>query len=168
MGFRFFPLQAGDAYCLRILEYVLLEGETSRLKARLLRRDLTARYLTGTLDERPSIATIKLFCLATNAVMVARSEKAILAEIEKLRSNAVSPEELDRARLRFKMDYFDRLSTNLGKARFLVDAHFAGKRLDELGGELAAVINIGPQALAAFSARYFIPQNRVVLEFGPQ
>jgi predicted Zn-dependent peptidase len=168
MGFRFFPLQAGDAYCLRILEYVLLEGETSRLKARLLRRDLTARYLTGTLDERPSIAAIKLFCLATNAVMVARSEKAILAEIEKLRSNAVSLEELDRARLRFKMDYFDRLSTNLGKARFLVDAHFAGKRLDELGGELAAVINIGPQALAAFSAKYFIPQNRVVLEFGPQ
>lgn len=154
--------------CLRILEYVLLGRETSRLRARLLRRDLTARYLSGALDERPNIATLKLFCLATNAVMIARSEKAILAEIERLRSNALSQDELSRARARFKMDYFDRLATNLGKARFLADAIFVGKRLDALGGELAAVLRVSPQALAAFSAKYFIPQNRVVVEFGPQ
>ena len=168
MGFRFFPLQPGDADCLRILEYVLLQGETSRLRSRLLRRDLTARYLTGALDERPSIATLKLFCLATNAILVARSEKGILAEIDRLRSSAISLDELNRARRRFKTDYFDRLSTNLGKARFLVDAFFAGKRLDTLGGDLAAVLSVSPQNLEAFAAKYFTPQNRVVLEFGPQ
>jgi zinc protease len=168
MGFRFFPLQAGDTDCLRILEYVLLEGETSRLRDRLLRRDLTARYLTGALDERPSIATLKLFCLATNAVLVARSEKGILAEVDRLRSNAISQDELGKARRRFKKDYFDRLSTNLGKARFLVDALFAGKRLDALGGELDAVLSVSPQALEAFAGKYFTPQNRVVLEFRPQ
>jgi predicted Zn-dependent peptidase len=168
MGFRFFPLQAGDAECLRILEYLLLEGETSRLRARLLRRDLTARYLTGGVDERPSIATLKLFCFATNAVMIARSEKSILAEIDKLKANAVSQDELSKARRRFKMDYFDRLSTNLGKARFFVDAVFAGKRLDGLGGDLGAILSVSPQTLAAFVVKYFTPQNRAVLEFGPQ
>ncbi|MGZ5438658.1 MAG: insulinase family protein, partial [Candidatus Aminicenantales bacterium] len=168
MGFRFFPLQAGDSDCLRILQYVLLEGETSRMRSRLLRHDLTARYLTGALDEEPSVATLKLFCLATNAVMVARSEKGILAEIDRLRSNAISQDELIKARRRFKKDYFDRLSTNLGKARFLVDAVFAGKRLDTLGGELDAIVSVSPQTLEAFAAKYFTPQNRVVLEFGPQ
>jgi len=168
MGFRFFPLQAGDAECLRVLEYVLLEGQTSRLRARLLRRDLTARYLTGAVDERPSIATLKLFCFATNAVMIARSEKSILAEIDKLKVNAVSQDELSKARRRFQMDYFDRLSTNLGKALFFVDAVFAGKRLDGLGGDLAAVLSVSPQTLQAFTSKYFTPQNRVVLEFGPQ
>jgi predicted Zn-dependent peptidase len=168
MGFRFFPLQPGDTECLRILEYVLLQGETSRLRVRLLRRDLTARYLTGALDERPSIATLKLFCLATNAVLIARSEKGILAEIDRLRSNAVSPDELNRARRRFMTDYYNRLSTNLGKARFLVDAFFAGKRLDALGRDLAAVLSVSPQNLEAFAGKYFTPQNRVVLEFGPQ
>jgi predicted Zn-dependent peptidase len=168
MGFRFFPLQPGDASSLRILEYVLLEGETSRLRSRVLRRDLTARYLTGALDERPSIATLKIFCLTTNADLVSRSEKGILAEIDKLRANAVSQDELTKARRRFVTDYFNRLSTNLGKARFLVDAVFAGKGLDTLGGELADVLSVSPQALVAFSRRYFIPQNRVVLEFGPR
>ena len=100
--------------------------------------------------------------------MIARSEKGILAEIDRLRSNAVSQDELERARRRFKTDYFDRLSTNLGKARFLVDAAIAGKPLEALGGELAAVLTVSPQNLEAFSSKYFTPQNRVVLEFGPQ
>jgi predicted Zn-dependent peptidase len=168
MGFRFFPLQPGDLDCLRILESLLLGGETSRLKGRLLRHDLTARYLSGGLDVRLSVSTLKLFCLATNAVMIARSEKAILSEVDRLRTNAVSQDELNKARRRFKMDYLDRLSTNLGKSLFLIDAVFSGRGLESLDGELARVLSVTPQALAAFSSKYFVPQNRVVLEFGPQ
>jgi zinc protease len=169
MGFRFFPLQAGEIDCLRLLEYVLLEGETSRLRNRLLKRDLTARYLTGGLDERLSVATLKVFCLATNAVLVARSERAILSEIDKLKSNTISADELGRARRRFKLDYLERLSTNLGRARYIIDAVFAGKDLASLDGELNRIlVDVTPQALAAFANRYFTPQNRVVLEFSPQ
>jgi predicted Zn-dependent peptidase len=168
MGFRFFPLQPGDIDCLRILECLLFEGETSRLRSRLLRRDLTARYLSGTLDERPSVATLKIFCLATNAVLVARSEKAILSEIDRLKANPVSLDELVKARRRFKIGYFDRLSTTLGKARYFIDAVFSGRGLDRLDQDLDAVLRVSPQALAAFAAKYFVPQNRVVLEFGPQ
>jgi zinc protease len=168
MGFRFFPLLPGEADGLRILEYILLEGETSRLRNRLLRHDLSARYLTGALDERLSVATLKIFCLATNAVMIARSEKGILGEIDRLKTNAVSAEEIGRARLRFKKDFMDRLSTNLGKARYLVDAWAAGKDLSALDGELNRVLGVTPQALTAFVNRYFVPQNRVVLEFSPQ
>ncbi len=168
MGFRFFPLQPGDAACLRLLEYILLEGTTSRLRDRLLRRDLTAYYLTGALDERLSISTLKIFCLANNALMVARCEKTILSEIDKLKTNAVSQEDLAKARRRFKRDYLDRLSTNLGKARFLIDAVLAGKGLDALDRDLANVLGVSPQMLTAFASKYFIPQNRIVLEFGPQ
>lgn len=168
MGFRFFPLMPGDMNCLRLLQYLLLEGETSRLRSRLLHRDLTASYLTGAIDERPNIATLKLFCLATNAILVARSERAILSEIDRLKSNPPSQDDLARAARRFETDYLDRLSTSLGKARFLIDAHFANKDLGALDDDLAGVTRISAASLAAFTARYFIPQNRVVLEFGPQ
>lgn len=166
MGFRFFPLQTGDLNCLRILQYVLLEGETSRLRSRLLHHDLTASYLSGAIDERPNIATLKLFCLATNAVLVSRSERAILSEIDRLKSNPVSPDDLAKARRRFKTDYLSRLSTNLSKARFIVDAFFTGKSLDALDRDLAEVLSVSPLSIQAFTSRYFTPQNRVVLEFG--
>ena len=114
------------------------------------------------------MATLKVFCLATNAVMVARSEKAILSEIDRLKTNAVSPDEIGRARRRYKADYLERLSTNLGRARYLVDAWSSGKSLAALDGELNGVLGVTPQALTSFVGRYFIPQNRVVLRFGPQ
>jgi zinc protease len=166
MGFRFFPLTASEMNCLRLLQYVLLEGETSRLRSRLLHHDLTASYLSGAVDERPYIATLKLFCLATNDILVARSEKAILSEIDKLKSNPPSQDDQAKAWRRFKTDYLNRLSTSLGKARFIVDAHFRGKSLDELEHDLADVKNVTPASLAAFTAKFFTPQNRVVLEFG--
>jgi zinc protease len=168
MGFRFYPLQPEEVYPLRVLEYLFLEGETSRLKDRVLRRDLTARYLSGSLDERMNIAAVKIFCLNTNADMVARAEKALLSEIDKLRTNPVSSDELNRAKRRFKVDYFDRLSTNLGRALFFVDGAFSGKSLDVLGGELDKTLRVDSRTLMAFVSKYFIPQNRVVLELGPQ
>lgn len=168
MGFRFSPLQPGDSECLRVLEYLLLVGETSRLRSRLLRRDLTARYLTGSLDERPGVGTLKIFAFCTNAILVARAEKAILAEIDRLKTNPVSPDEMAKVRHRFKKDYLDRLSTNMGKARFLIDAVLAGRDVQAIRGDLDRVLSVSPQNLTSFSAKYFIPQNRVVLEFGPQ
>jgi predicted Zn-dependent peptidase len=168
MGFRFFPLQRGEADCVRLLAYLLFEGETARLRNRLLKRDLIARYLNGAVDERLSAITLKLFCLATNDVMIARSEKAILSEIDRLKTNAVSAEELGRARRRYKRDVLEGLSTNLGRARFLADVWASGRGFEGLERGINAVLAVTPQALSAFAVRYFIPQNRVILEFGPQ
>ena len=164
MGFRFFPLVPGEISCLRLLECVLLEGETSRLRNRLLHRELTATYLTGALEERPSLPALKLFCLATNAVLVARSEKAILSEIDKLKSNPLSAEELQKVQRRYKANYLGRLATNLGKARFLVEAVLSNRGLEAARNELNDVLAVTPQALASFTAKYFVPQNRAVLE----
>ncbi len=168
IGFRFFPLQSGDMDSLRIMEYLLLEGGTSRLRNRLLRRDLTARYLTGSLDERQGVAALKVFCLATNAIMVERSEKALLSEMDRLKVNPVSQDELNKAKRRYMTDYLDRLSTNLGKALFLVDATFTGTDPGAIGEGLAGPLRVTPQSVAAFASKYFTPQNRVVLEIGPQ
>jgi predicted Zn-dependent peptidase len=96
--------------------------------------------------------------------MVERSQKAILSEIDKLRTNPVSQDELNKAKRRFKVDYLDRLSTRLGRALFLVDAALAGTGLDSLDGELDKYLRVSPSVLTAFVNKYFIPQNRVVLE----
>ena len=164
MGYRFFPFQPGEIYALRVLEYLLAEGETSRLRDRLVHKDRLARHFSVSVDSRLSIAALKFFCLGNNRVMAERSQRAILSELDKLRTNAVSLDEINRAKRRFKRDYLDRLSTNLGKALFLVDAVFAGAPLDDLGAEMERYLAVGPPSVQAFVAKYFIPQNRVVLE----
>jgi zinc protease len=166
MGFRFYPLQTGDAYSLKILEYVLLKGETSRLRNRLLHRDLTAQYLSGGLENRGGVLGLKIFCLNNNADMVERAERTILSEIDRLRTNPASPDEMAKVRKLFKMDYLRSQSTNLGRALFLVDAAFSGKPMDALGGELDKYLKVTPPTLTNLLGRYFTLQNRVILELG--
>jgi predicted Zn-dependent peptidase len=164
LGFRFYPLQTGDAYSLKILEYLLLRGETSRLRNRLLRHDLTAHYLSGGLENRGGVLGLKIFCLNNNADMVEKSEKAILSEIDRLQTNPVSTGELNKAKKLFKMDYLRSQSTNLGRALFLVDAAFSGKPLSALGSELDKYMKVNPPTLKALIGRHFTPRNRVILE----
>jgi predicted Zn-dependent peptidase len=166
MGFRFYPLQPGELNILRVLEVMLFEGETSRLRSRLLRRDRTSYSLSAALDERLAVAGLKIFSLNTNAVMAERAERAILAEIDKLRTNAVSPDELLKAQRGYKLRYLDRLSTLRGRALYLIDAAFAGADMAALGRDLDEVWAIEPPAVVAFISKYFTPQNRVVLELG--
>jgi zinc protease len=166
MGFRCYPLQTGDAYSLKILEYILLKGETSRLRNRLLRRDLTAHDLSGGLENRSGVLGLKIFCLNNNADMVERSEKAILSEIDRLGRNPVSPEEMAKAKKLFKMDYLRSQSTNLGRALFLVDAALSGKPMSFLGEELDKYMKVHPLSLTGLITRHFSPRNRVILELG--
>ncbi|HPW18177.1 MAG TPA: pitrilysin family protein [Candidatus Aminicenantes bacterium] len=164
MGFRFYPLQPGEINILRVLEVLLFEGETSRVRNRLLRRDRTSTHLSAVLDERLSAAALKVFSLNTNEIMVERAERAVLAEIDKLRTSAVSPDELTKAKRRYRLKYLDRLSTLRGRALYLIDAAFAGADMAALGRDLDAVKDLEPAAVLAFVARYFTPQYRVVLE----
>ena len=167
LGFRFYPLQTGDAYSLKILEYILLKGETSRLRSRLLRRDPPlANHLSGGLEERGGVLALKILCLNNNSVMAERARRAILSEIDKIRANPVSADELAKAKQLFKTGYLRRLSTRLGRALFLVDAAFSGKPLDTLNGELDKYMRVNPPTLQSLVTRHFVPQNKVVVELG--
>lgn len=168
MGFRFYPIQPAELNALRILEVLLFEGETARLRNRLLRKDRASNQLSVALDERPRMAALKIFSLNTNALMVERAERVILSELEKLRTNAVSVEELDKAKSRYKLGYLDRLSTLQGKALYLIDAAFGRADLAAPGRDLDEAMAIEPSALVALVSKFFTPQNRVVLEFGPR
>jgi zinc protease len=163
-GYRFYPLQTGDAFALRILEYILFKGETSRLRNRLLRRDLTAHYLSGSLEDRRGVLALKVFCLNNNAVMVQRSQKAVASEFEKLRTNPVSADEMTKAKRQFKMDYLRRLSTRLGRAFFLVDAAFSGRPMDAIDADLEGCLRVSPTSLTSLATRHVVARNKVILE----
>jgi zinc protease len=168
MGFRFYPMQPAEFNTLRILEVLLFEGETARLRNRLLRKDRASNQLSVVLDERLRVAALKIYSLNTNAIMVDRAERVILSELEKLKTNALSSEELDQAKLRYKLGTLDQLSTLRGKALYLIDAAFAGTDMSELGRDLDEALAVEPSTVLAFVSKYFTPQNRVVLEFGPR
>jgi predicted Zn-dependent peptidase len=163
LGYRFYPLQIGDRYTLRILDYVLLRGKTSRLYTRIMKKDLTAYYLSGGLEERRGLTAFKTFALNTNDIVAERCRKAILSEFDKLKVALISEDELDKAKHLFKMDYLRRLSTPLDRALFLADAAFENIPISSLSAELDRHMKVSAQSLNSLMVRLFIPSNMVVL-----
>lgn len=168
LGYRFYPLQTGDAYSLRILEYILMKGQTSRLRTRLIEKDRTAYHLSGGLEERGAALGLKIFCLANNAVMVDRSHRAILSEIERIRQGSVSEDDLAKAKRFFRMDYFRRLATRQERALLLIEAAFSGRPLASLSDELDRYLRVTSRNLTTLVIRHFLPRNKVFLRLGPR
>ncbi len=165
-GYRFHPLQTGDKYTVKILEYILLHGGLSRLNQRLLRKDRTAYYLSGMLEDRGGVPALRVFVTNNNTVMAERCQKALADEIDRLRGNLVPEQELNRAKNLFKKDYLKTQATFVDRAMFLADAAFAGVPVDAGDAELAKYMKVAAPALMTLVNRLCIPRNKAVLNLG--
>ncbi|MCK7514326.1 MAG: hypothetical protein MZV70_66790 [Desulfobacterales bacterium] len=119
MGFRFFLSSRARRTASRILEYILLEGETSRLRNRLLQRDLTARYLTGGARRAAERRRPEgLLPRQRTPVMVERVREGHPLGDRQAAGRTPSPRTSSAGPgAAIKEDYLERLSTNLGRAR---------------------------------------------------
>ena len=121
LGYQLAPRYSDDYYKLAITEYVLLKGRTSRMHKRLFDKDKTAIYMSGSIETRKDQSVLKLFVRANNEIMNERSQRAVFAEINKIKTSFVTEEELQKTKNMFKMDYFRQFTTVLDKAVFLAE-----------------------------------------------
>jgi zinc protease len=163
LGYRFLPSQTGDRQTLRILEYLLLRGGSSRLSSRILKKDLTAYSFDGGLEERLGVTALRMFALTNNQVMSDRTLRAIMSEIDRLKTGMVGDDELDKAKRLFKMDYLRRLGNGLDRALLLAQAAFDEVPTSDLSAELDKHMRVTAQGLNGLVSRIFVPRNQVLL-----
>ena len=89
LGYRLAKPLTTDYYTLAIIDYILLQGNSSRLYTKLFKKDRLAYQLNGTIDKRKDLAAYKIFIRNTNEIMLERIQKAIFSEINKLKSNPI-------------------------------------------------------------------------------
>ncbi|HZO87243.1 MAG TPA: pitrilysin family protein [Chthonomonadaceae bacterium] len=167
MAYRLPPADSPDTPVLRILAHILSTGESSRLYRSLVRDKQIATEVEG------SVLALKLggifFFSAIGNAGVAPDvvEKALVEEVDKLRSSPVSPEELTKAKNQALTGLvFGRLSTEqkasaLGQADLLYGTPEEANREYE---KLAAVTAADIQRVAQ---TYFGPDERNVLYLLP-
>jgi len=162
IGYRIASPYSQDFYPLKIIEYILLRGITSRLYKKLIKRTRIARSLSGSIEKRKELATFKIFVSSSNEIMAERSKRVIFSEINKLKSSLVSEKELRKAKNIFKMDYLNQYATSADKAVFLAEAFLSKKSLDDLPDELGNYLSVDHYSLIRIMRRYFI--NEIVFD----
>ncbi len=162
-GYRLAALQTGDVHALRVLEYLLIRGKSSRIYRRLVKRERVALFLSGGIEDRAGAYVFKAFATGNNDMMVDRCQKSIAAEIDRLRTEFVPEAELERAKVRLAADYLMRLETTLERALFLTETALARGSLDGLKEDLARYQRVNPQTLYSLVNRHFSERSGVTL-----
>ena len=164
LGFRLTAPRAVDFYTLTILDYILFRGRSSRITRRLLNPDNKIAYqLTGGIEKRRDRSVFKIFVIANNEIMADRCLNAIFAELDRLKSSPLSDEMLGRYKAMFKQDFLGRLSSTVDRALYLTDFFQSSGDFQEFGLELDKYLNVTPADIIGIVARYFAPDNGIVL-----
>jgi len=162
LGYRLSPPYTKDYYTLSIIDYLLLQGKSSRLYKRLLRPRI-AFHLEGGIEIRKDFVVFKILALTNEEMMKERSRRAVFSEINRLRTNLIQEKDLQRAKNMFKVDYLKKFETTLGKAVHLAETYLEKDHLDELFSELNKYMQVTPERILRVMNSYF-SKGSILLE----
>lgn len=159
LGYRLGSPNSDDFYSLKIIEYILLRGETSRLFKRLFKREVIAIHLNGRIEKIKNLAALKIFVINSNQLLVERSQRAIFSEINRIQTRVISDKEIMRAKNMFKIDYMNQYATSLKKALFLAETFLSKQNLNGLSEELEKYLSVSPYDIMRTSKKYFTQES---------
>ncbi len=168
-GVRLDNQRPEDLMVLRLMEQVLIQGGTSRLVNRLVKKERLAIFLNGGLEERGQFQSLKIFLLANTRVMVERAKKVLADELNRLKTEMVSEREFLKAKNNYKYNYLNQMTgNNLSRALALADLYLKENRVPDISGELNRLEKITPYAILALARRQIREEKFCFLTIMPR
>ena len=157
-----------DAYPLHIASKVLSDGESSRIYRRLVYQDQLAvsAFGQGTLIEDPNL--FYAVAVVSPERSPAEAVEALMAELERLKQEPISDEELQRSKNQFARDYVIGRITNSQKAAHLAHAAVIHDDITTADGEFDIFMNVTKEDVQRVARTYFKDTNRMVLTILPR
>ncbi len=157
-----------DAYPLHIVAKVVSDGQSSRIYRKLVyetRLALTA-FGGSNLIEHPNL--FYTIAIVNPGQTPAAVEKALIAELERLKTEGISDRELQRAKNQFARDYVIGRESVQEKATHLAHGEVIHSDIKTTDGEFDIFQNITRADAQRVAKTYFTPESRVVLHVMPK
>lgn len=143
---------------------LLSDGRTSRLYKSLVQEKQIALSATGASgfpgDKHPNL--ILLYALTAPGHTVEELATALHSEIERLKTEPVSKEELDRVKTQSRAALLRGLDSNMGMARNLVEYQVKTGDWRNLFKEIEAINAVTPADIQRVAQATFTPENRTI------
>jgi len=157
-----------DAYPLHIASKVLSDGQSSRIYRKLVYETglaLTA-FGQGNIIEHPNL--FFAVAIVNPGKSPADVEKALIAELDKLKTQPITDRELQRAKNQFARDYILGRESLQEKAQHLAHAEVIHSDITTADGEFDIFQKISLADVQRVANTYFTPERRVVLHVMPK
>ena len=157
-----------DAYPLHIASKVLSDGQSSRIWRRLVYEDELAvsAFGQGTIIDDPNL--FYAVALVAPGRVPADAAAALIRELDRLKQEPVSGQELQRTKNQFARDYVIGRITNAQKAAHLAHAVVIHDDATTADGEFDIFMNVTTGDVQRVASTYFTEENRLVLTILPR
>ncbi|HEV2982754.1 MAG TPA: pitrilysin family protein [Vicinamibacterales bacterium] len=156
-----------DSYPLHIAAKVLSDGQTSRIYQKLVyeKRMAVAAFGNANLIEDPNL--FYAVAIIQPGKTPQEVTEALIAELDRLKSEPISDHELQRSKNQFARDYILGRESNQQKAATLAHAIVIHNDIKTADGEFDIFQNITVADVQRVARTYFRPENRLVLTLMP-
>ena len=157
-----------DSYPLHIAAKVLFDGQSSRIYRALVyeKSIAVAAFGEANLIEDPNL--FYAVAIVQPGHTPAEVEQALVAELDRLKTDPITDEELTRAKNQFARDYIVARESNREKAAQLAHAVVIHGDVTTADGEFDIFMGITKADVQRVARAYFTPENRLVLTVKPE
>jgi zinc protease len=157
-----------DSYPLHVASKILSDGDSSRIYRKLVYQTgiALAAFGGGNIIEDPNL--FFAVAIVQPGHTTAEAADALIAELDRLRTEPVSAEELQQAKNQFARDYILGRESVKDKAEVLGHAAVIHNDLTTADGEFDIFQNLTVEDVQRVARTYFTPENRLVLTILPK
>ena len=157
-----------DSYPLHIASKVLSDGQSSRIQRKLVyeKQLALAAFGGGNIIEDPNL--FYAVAIVQPGHTTQETIDALIAELDQLRAEPITPDELQQAKNQFARDYIFGRESNKDKAGQLGHAAVIHNDIKTADGEFDIFMNITQADVQRVARKYFTPENRVVRTILPK
>jgi zinc protease len=157
-----------DSYPLHIASKVLSDGQSSRIYRKLVyeKQIALAAFGGGNIIEDPNL--FYAVAIVQPGHTPEEAAEALIAELDRLRNEPITPAELQQAKNQFARDYIFSRESNKDKAMQLGHAAVIHNDIKTADGEFDIFMNITQADVQRVARKYFTPENRLVMTVMPK
>ncbi|MFN4234521.1 MAG: M16 family metallopeptidase [Bacteroidia bacterium] len=157
-----------DFYAVSMLAKLLSDGKSSRLQKEVVDKQQKALFAGAFAfpTEDPGLAI--MFSIANMNVNILDLEAAINTEIEKVRNEMISEEELQKIKNQVESDFINRNSSVAGIAETLANYKVYYGDANLINTEINRYLKVTREDILRVAKKYFVKENRVVLHYLPK
>jgi predicted Zn-dependent peptidase len=157
-----------DSYPLHIASKVLSDGQSSRIQKKLVyeKRLALAAFGGGNIIEDPNL--FYAVAIVQPGHTTEETIDALIAELDRLRTEPISAAELQQAKNQFARDYIFSRESNKDKAMTLGHAVVIHNDIKTADDEFDIFMNMTATEVQRVAKKYFTPENRLVMTIMPK
>ncbi len=157
-----------DYYAVDMLSTLLSQGQSSRLYKTLVdQKELAMQVALFPMPlEDPGVAL--MFALPNSGVDAKKLEKAMDAEVEKVRNNLISDREFEKLKNQFESKIVKQNNSISSRARNLARNYTYFENTDLINQRLEKYLDVTKEDIKRVANEYFRDDNRVVLYYLPK